>query len=575
MAAHALQSRLGCQVPRMCSAMQLPRLHAAHPRLSSSVQTVRQLRCCPVAMAQKAASNDGDVVTGKVRVRFAPSPTGALHVGGARTALYNWLFARRHGGKMILRIEDTDLARSTKQSEVNLLEELKWLGIDWDEGPDVGGDKGPYRQSERNALYKEYADKLVKDGVAYPCFCTDEELDEMKRIAASKNQAPIYRGKWGRATAEEVQEAKDAGIPYCYRFRSPKDQEVTINDAVRGEVTWNTNTLGDFVILRSNGQPVYNFCVAVDDATMEISHVLRAEEHLPNTLRQVLLYKALGFKPPTFGHMSLILAPDKSKLSKRHGATSVGEFRDEGYLPDAMTNFLALLGWNEGDGSQREMYSLDELVQAFSLGRITKSGAVFDKTKLSWMNGQYLRSRPDEELIPQLAGHWAQCGLLKSADQTPFVVAAVAAAKNSLELLPDADKELKEYLAYPLEATMASPEVADVVSDDFPQVANAALQAYESGKLQEALESGADGFKKWLKAVGKEQGRKGKRLFMPMRIALTGNFHGPDLPALVSMLMSENGEVNAEAAGYVPLAQRMEQLKAKVATMPQPAEAAA
>lgn len=474
---------------------------------------------------------------------------------------------------MILRIEDTDLARSTKESETNLMEELKWLGIDWDEGPDVGGDKGPYRQSERTEMYKEYANKLVADGVAYPCFCTDEELAEQKSIAAAKNQAPIYRGKWSSASSDDVQKAKDEGLPFCYRFRSPKDQEITIHDAVRGEVTWNTNTLGDFVILRSNGQPVYNFCVAVDDATMDISHVLRAEEHLPNTLRQVLLYRALGFKPPTFAHMSLILASDRSKLSKRHGATSVGEFRDEGYLPDAMVNFLALLGWNEGDGSEREMYSLSDLTDAFSLDRITKSGAVFDKTKLSWMNGQYLRHMSDEELIPQLAEHWKERNLLKSADQTPFVVAAVHVVKSSLELLPDADSELKAYLQYPLQDTLKESRVAEVIDDDFAQVANAAIEAQESGALQEALKDGPAGFKKWLKALGKEQGRKGKRLFMPMRIALTGADHGPELPELVNMLLLEDGEVQPDGSGYVNLGQRMKTLKEAVASLPQKATA--
>lgn len=495
-------------------------------------------------------------------------------MGGARTALYNFLFARRVGGKLILRVEDTDLARSTKESEANLMEELKWLGLDWDEGPDIGGEYGPYRQSERNDLYKKYANQLVEKGLAYPCFCTDEELSEQKREAEKKNQAPIYRGKWGKASAEEVEEAKAAGIPYCYRFRAPKDQEVTIVDAVRGEVTWNTNTLGDFVILRSNGQPVYNFCVAVDDATMKISHVLRAEEHLPNTLRQVLLYKALDFPQPTFGHMSLILAPDRSKLSKRHGATSVGDFRDEGYLADAMVNFLALLGWNEGDGSEREIYSLADLCDAFSLGRITKSGAVFDKTKLSWMNGQYLRALPDEELTPKVAEAWAAAGLLKSAEQTPFVQAAAQVAKGSLELLTDADTELRAYLSYPLEETLAAERVKDVVEDDFRQVADAALQAYDSGALQEALQDGPAGFKKWIKAVGKDQGRKGKRLFMPLRLAFTGIDHGPELPHIVHMLLLENGEVAAGDA-YVPLAARMDRLRATVANMPEPATAAA
>ena len=238
------------------------------------------------------------------------------------------------------------------------------------QGPDVGGPNGPYRQSERADIYKRYVDQLVAQGVAYPCFCTDEELEAMKKDAEAKKLPPIYRGKWATASKEEVDAMLAAGTPCCYRFRVPAGEEVAIDDIVRGRVAWSTDTLGDFVILRSNGLPVYNFCVAVDDALMGITHVLRAEEHLPNTLRQVLIYKALGMAPPAFGHMSLILAPDKSKLSKRHGATSVGEFRQQGFLAPAMVNYLSLLGWN--DGTEKEIYSAEELQQAFTLERITK-----------------------------------------------------------------------------------------------------------------------------------------------------------------------------------------------------------
>lgn len=262
---------------------------------------------------------------GTVRVRFAPSPTGSLHVGGARTALFNWLYAKKTNGKFILRVEDTDTARSTRESEQSMLADLNWLGLDYDEGPEKGGEFGPYRQSERGAIYQTLARRLMTSGHVYKCFCTDEELEQMRAEQEAKKLPPKYVGKWKTASEEEVKAMEATGAPYTYRFRVPEGERIEIDDLIRGKVGWDTDTLGDFVILRSNGIPVYNFCVAVDDATMGITHVLRAEEHLPNTLRQALVYDALEFKRPTFGHMSLILAPDRSKLSKRHGATSVGD----------------------------------------------------------------------------------------------------------------------------------------------------------------------------------------------------------------------------------------------------------
>lgn len=500
-----------------------------------------------------------------MKVRFAPSPTGNLHVGGARTALFNWLYAKNQGGKMVLRIEDTDAARSTRESEEAVLRDLKWLGITWDEGPDVGGPCGPYRQSERKDIYKEYVDKLVAQGVAYPCFCTDEELEAMKAEAEALKLPPIYRGKWAKASAEEVAAEMAKGTPHCYRFRVPPGETITINDVVRGEVSWSTDTLGDFVLLRSNGLPVYNFCVAVDDALMGITHVLRAEEHLPNTLRQMLIYRALGFPTPTFGHMSLILAPDKSKLSKRHGATSVGEFRGEGYLAPAMVNFLSLLGWN--DGTEQEIFSIEELQEKFTLDRITKSGAVFDKTKLGWMNGQHLRALPIEEVEAMVGQRWVDGGLLNKA-ASPFVSAAVAVVQNSLEVVTDADAELAALLGYPLEETLASEAAKSVVEDGFVEVARAVLAGYDSGELTEAVGAGPDGFKKWVNGVGKAQGRKGKRLFMPARIALTGRMQGPDVGEVLRMLALEDGDA-AAGAGYVPLQQRMEKLRAWAASQPE------
>eukprot|EP00798_Chlamydomonas_sp_ICE-L_P030708 gene30708-35735_t len=468
----------------------------------------------------------------QVRVRFAPSPTGNLHVGGARTALFNWLYAKKHGGKFILRVEDTDAARSTRASEEDMMRDLKWLGLDWDEGPDCPGEVGPYRQSERTELYLKLANQLVDQGLAYPCFCTDEELEAMKVDAAAKKLPPIYRGKWATASKEEVDEMKAKGVIPCYRFRVPKNKEIKIQDIVRGEVTWNSDTLGDFVLLRSNGLPVYNFCVAVDDCLMGITHVIRAEEHLPNTLRQVLVYEALGFAQPIFSHVSLILAPDKSKLSKRHGATSVGEFKEQGFLAPAMVNYLSLLGWN--DGTEQEIFTVEELHQKFSLDRITKSPAVFDKTKLSWMNGQFLKALPEEEIV-------------------------------SMELITEGEGQLKDLLAYPLEEILATDEAKEIVADNIKEVGDAIIAAYESGGLMEAA-NGDGTFKKWMKDLGKAQTRKGKRLFMPARIILTGRMHGTDVGEQLKMLALENGDVTPET-GYVPLAERIEKIKAWLATL--------
>ncbi|CAI5493067.1 unnamed protein product [Closterium sp. Naga37s-1] len=842
---------------------------------------------------------------GKPRVRFAPSPTGNLHVGGARTALFNWLFARATGGKFVLRVEDTDLNRSTPESEAAMVRDLRWLGLDWDEGPDVGGPLGPYRQSERNEIYRELTEKLLASGMVYRCFCSDEvgsgaertvvgggrggfdevgellykvlllmrqgkgggvahevnagrgvvcklnsheaysslppippspspslfapnppiplrsqsphpsslpippslftpnppiplrsqsphpsslpippslfapnppiplrsqsphpsslpippslfapnppiplhsqsphpsslpippslfapnppiplhsqsphpsslpippslfapnppiplrsasrvptvqELAAMKAEQEAKKLPPKYAGKWARASEDEVAAELAKGTPHSFRFRVPPNKLIKINDLVRGEVriargvvcihtyidemvsrelvtgsphsfrfrvppnklikinnlvrgevVWNTDTLGDFVVLRSNGQPVYNFCVTVDDATMKISHVIRAEEHLPNTLRQALIYEALGLPMPTFGHVSLILAPDRSKLSKRHGATSVGQFKDLGFLPEAMVNYLALLGWN--DGTEDEIFTPSQLVEKFSLSRVTKSAAIFDNAKLRWINGQHFRQLSEEASTQLLAEQWHASGLLASADASSRTTqvrgiggggvgrgcgerrgkvgfrassrtaqAAAALVRNGLELVTDADATLEALLAYPLKETLASEEAKAVVEDGLVEVRAALLAEWESGALLAAVDGGAATWKKWIKGFGKATGRKvravvggvavdggaatwkkwikgfgkatgrkvrkggaaeeavlrkgsaatwkkwikgfgkatgrkvrrgrggreGKRLFMPIRILLTGCMHGPDVGETLAML---------------------------------------
>nr|XP_029122792.1 glutamate--tRNA ligase, chloroplastic/mitochondrial isoform X2 [Elaeis guineensis] len=425
--------------------------------------------------------------------------------------------------------------------------------------PGVVGDYGPYRQSERNSLYKQYAEKLLNSGAVYRCFCSNEELEQMKETAKQMQLPPVYMGKWATASDEEIEEELAKGTPYTYRFRVPKEGTLKISDLIRGEVGWSLDTLGDFVIMRSNGQPVYNFCVTVDDATMCISHVIRAEEHLPNTLRQALIYKALGFPMPSFAHVSLILAPDRSKLSKRHGATSVGQFREMGYLPQAMVNYLALLGW--GDGTENEFFTIDQLVEKFSINRVNKSGAIFDSTKLRWMNGQHLRALPSEKLIEIFGDRWKGTGILLES-KSKFVEDATELLKDGIDLVTDADTALLNLLSYPLDSTLASAECKPVVQDKLSEVAASLISAYDSGELREALEEGHAGWQKWVKSFGKLLKRKGRSLFMPIRLLLTGKLHGPDMGASIVLIYKAGtcGAVSPQA-GFVTLDERFKILR--------------
>ncbi|KAF8118478.1 hypothetical protein N665_0005s0235 [Sinapis alba] len=532
-----------------------PELAPTFLRRRQSSSSFHSSRRSFAVVACSSQSSNGD----SVRVRFAPSPTGNLHVGGARTALFNYLFARSKGGKFVLRIEDTDLERSTRESEAAVLQDLSWLGLDWDEGPGAGGDFGPYRQSERNALYKQYAEKLLESGQVYRCFCSSEELVKMKEIAKLKQLPPVYTGKWATASDAEVEQELEKGTPFTYRFRVPKEGSLKINDLIRGEVSWNLDTLGDFVVMRSNGQPVYNFCVTVDDATMAISHVIRAEEHLPNTLRQALIYKALEFQMPQFAHVSLILAPDRSKLSKRHGATSVGQYREMGFLPQGMVNYLALLGW--GDGTENEFFTLEQLVEKFSIERVNKSGAIFDSTKLRWMNGLHLKALPSEKLTKLVGERWKSAGILTESEGS-FVDEAVELLKDGIDLVTDSDKVLLNLLSYPLHATLASPEAKPAVEDKLQEVAASLVAAYDSGEIPSALAEGQSGWQKWVKAFGKSTKRKGKSLFMPLRVLLTGKLHGPEMATSIVLIHKAGSPgIVAPQAGFVSMEERFKILR--------------
>ncbi len=340
------------------------------------------------------------LINKNVRARFAPSPTGRLHVGGARTALFNWLFARQNGGKFILRIEDTDIVRSTKDFSQSVIKDLKWLGLDWDEGPDIGGNYGPYFQSQRIEIYKNYASALLKKRKAYFCYCTLEELEQRKKKMHEKGMLPKYNCRCRNLTLGERKEFEREGRSPTVRFRVSGEGAIYVEDLLRGKVSFETKMLGDFIILKSNGTPTFNFANVIDDALMKMTHVIRGDDHLSNTPRQVLLYEALSFKIPQYAHIPMILGRDGTKLSKRHGATSMADYREKGYLPWTMINYLALLGWSTQESQQ--FFNQEELIRSFSLERVGKSATVFDPKKLEWMNGEYIRKLKPNQLVDLL-----------------------------------------------------------------------------------------------------------------------------------------------------------------------------
>ncbi|HVR43341.1 MAG TPA: glutamate--tRNA ligase [Thermoanaerobaculia bacterium] len=487
-----------------------------------------------------------------VRVRFAPSPTGHLHVGGARTAIFNWLFARRHGGAFIIRIENTDTERSTAESEEMVLGDLRWLGLQWDEGPDVGGIHGPYRQSERFDLYGRVALELIDRGHAYPCFCDEETLDRKRREAEASSSPPQYDLTcWRLPIDERKRRIDEAETPYVVRFHVPKqadaafEADVTIEDLIRGAVTWRKESLGDFIILRSDGRPTYNFSVVVDDHMMEISHVIRAEEHLTNTHRQVLLYRAMGWNEPQFAHVSLILGEDRSKLSKRHGATSISQFAEAGHLPDAMLNYLTLLGWSPPDG--HEVFTRAEAVAHFSLERVNPAPAAFDERKLRWMSGQYLRRLEPGTLRRQLYRSFEQAGWVVGGgpDAERWLDAAVEMVQSSAELTTEILPALRFLFEFDPVAVVGDPESGSVLRDPGNRtVLDALLRELESG----GGPRDADQVHALAKRLEAATGRKGKALFMPMRLAVTGTLHGPELARVLPLL-----ETGSELRGLAPI----------------------
>jgi nondiscriminating glutamyl-tRNA synthetase len=464
-----------------------------------------------------------------MRVRFAPSPTGHLHVGNARTALFNWLLARGSGGAFVLRIEDTDAERSTRESEASILHDLRWLGLDWDEGPDIGGARGPYRQSERLHLYQSYAKELLSADQAYYCFCSTAELDAERQAALAAGSPVGYSGTCRGLSRDEAQARIAAGERPAIRFRVPDVPDVTFNDIVRGDLRFPIDVIGDPVIVRADGRPAYNFAVVIDDALMEITHVIRGEDHISNTPRQLLLYEALGFEPPAFAHLAMVLGPDHSPLSKRHGATSVAEFQSKGYLPEALVNYLALIGWSPrgASGDAAELMPVEELARRFSLDAVGHSAGVFDEEKLAWVNRHYLKTADATRIAELSVPYFNDAGLRVTPDERglEFLAGAMAMVTSSVDRLNQIPARLA-FLFDPAPArALDDPAVRAEMSDEGARAVVAAL----AEELAAAPRLDRQRFRAVANQVKATTGRKAKALFHPIRVALTGRLEGPEL----------------------------------------------
>ena len=492
-----------------------------------------------------------------MRLRFAPSPTGQLHVGNARTALFNWLLARGSGGTFLLRIEDTDLARSSRESEAAILEDLRWMGLDWTEGVEAGGDTGPYRQTERLHIYRAYTVELLSRGLAYRCFCSAERLETDRQAALAAGQPPKYVGRCRDLSPEDARRRIENGEKAVVRFRVPAGRGVVVfQDVVRGEVQVHVDVIGDPVLVRSDGVPAYNFAVVIDDALMGITHVIRGEDHISNTPRQILLYEAFGWTPPTFAHVPLVMGPDHAPLSKRHGATSVAEFRARGYLPEALTNYMALLGWSPGEGE--ELLPLDELATRFRTEDVGKSAGIFDFDKLAWVNRHYLKLASPVRLAALSVAHLKNAGYL--LDPTPQdlaflaqVVPSVAAAVDRLDQIPTRLKFLFDYSA---ERALADPAIRAEA-----EAARAVVEALADVLALAPPMLDRETFRATANRVKDKTGQKGKALFHPLRLVLTGESEGLELDVAVPAI-ERGAEVEQSGSGFVEILSARERAEA-------------
>lgn len=471
-------------------------------------------------------------MTTEVRVRYAPSPTGNLHIGNARTALFNYLYAKHFNGKFIIRIEDTDQKRNVEGGEESQLSFLKWLGIEWDEGADIGGDYGPYRQMERLDIYEKYVNELLERDLAYECFMTAEELEAEREAQRAMGEVPKYSGAHSRLTEEEREAFRAEGRKPSIRIRVPENKTYTFNDIVRDNISIESSDYGDWVIVKKDGIPTYNFAVAIDDHLMGITHVLRGEEHISNTPRQMMVYDAFGWESPRFGHMTLILNEERKKLSKRdeHILQFIEQYKDLGYLPEAMFNFITLLGWSPG--GEEEIFTQDQLIEIFDPARLSTSAAVFDAKKLEWMNGEYIKHISVQEVIDLALPHLIKAGRIdENADEATMNWAKEVIAlyqeqlRYGAEIVELTDLFFKEKINYD-EAAQAVLQEEQVVE---------VLQVF-TDKLIHLDNFVADDIKEQIKATQKATKHRGKKLFMPIRVATTGQTHGPELPKAIELL---------------------------------------
>ena len=474
----------------------------------------------------------------EVRVRIAPSPSGNLHVGTARTALFNYLFAKKNNGKFVLRIEDTDAERTSQEYVDNIFDSLKALGLNWDEGPDVGGNYGPYTQSERFDIYPKYIQELLDKGFAYECFCTPEELEAEKEEATANKKAYVYSKKCENLTEEEKAKLRAEGRKPAIRFNVAKAQKafhdssiLKFDDLVKGELQMDTNLIGDFVIMKSNGAPTYNYAVVIDDDLSKFSHVIRGEDHISNTYKQILIFEALGFEVPRFGHLGMILAPDRSKLSKRHGATAVSDFVEQGYLTEALVNFVALLGWAPSDGE--EIKSVDAIAADFRIGEISSSNSIFEYDKLRWMNSHYIKMLPIDKLKEMLKPYLTQYDLTELSDEQ--FTKMVEITREPLTLLSDITEAVPYFFGQDVEI---DPEVQTEVLDleESQKVLNDFVEKAQTWEwTEENLHNKLEEFR----GTWKEQGIKPKATMWAIRAAVSGRTRGADMVGLLEVLGKE------------------------------------
>jgi len=468
-------------------------------------------------------------MTSEVRVRFAPAPTGLLHIGNARTALFNFLFAKRNQGRFILRIEDTDLERSNDTSIARILEDLEWLGISWDEGPDRDGPVGPYRQSQRMALYCELADRLSQEGKSYKCFCSEERLEALRKEQLSKGKMPRYDGHCRSLSSEEIAKMEASGLHPVLRFHVGRGQ-ILFDDLIHGKMNFDSAGIGDFIIVRSDGMASYNFACVIDDHSMRITHVIRGEDHLSNTPRQLLLYQALSWHPPLFAHHPLILGPDRSPLSKRHGATAVSQYREEGFLPEALENYLILLGWTPPSG--QEMLSLQRMAEEFLIKDVSKSAPVFDRKKLEWLNSVYIREKEEGPLSEILIPYLQKAGIKTDQLDRQWLKQVLGVLKENIVVL----SQVEEYLGVFFDEKFVFEEEAKTL---LQEAANRETLRFVLGVVEVWPESTSDEQTSLLSQLEKKTGRKGKSLYAPLRAAVTGKTRGPELVRTLPLLGKE------------------------------------